>query len=312
MEELNAAVRERPNMRAVALSDDIFCPPRPWLDEFCARYKKEVGLPFVMYSYPRMVDERRVEMLCDAGLWATTMGIQSGSERVRRDCYERETSNEEIIEACTILHRHGVVLNLDFIGDNPYETEADRRETVDLLARLPKPFYFNYFSLTYFPGVDLTERALRDAFIRPDEVESVAQKGYHVWGISLESARTPEQLRWDVAYTLAGHGVPAALVHRLLDSPAFVRHIETFANLTRRLRAAARWKTRLVDRLAGRLTLPDEFVINTNRDPGSGGDYTVPNFDNSPFNRPIGAVRPAAARVELPMVGAGAAMSDDR
>ena len=55
--------------------------------------------------------------------------------------------------------------NLDFIGENPYESEADRRETVELLARLPKPFYFNYFSLTYFPGVDLTERALRDGFI---------------------------------------------------------------------------------------------------------------------------------------------------
>ena len=71
------------------------------------------------------------------------------------------------------------------------------------------------------------------------------------------------------------------------------------------------WGTRLVDRLAGRLTLPDEFVINTNRDPGSGGDYAVPNFDNSPFNRPVGAVRPATARVDLPMIGAGA-MSDER
>jgi hypothetical protein len=71
------------------------------------------------------------------------------------------------------------------------------------------------------------------------------------------------------------------------------------------VRAAARWKTRLVDRLAGRLTLPDEFVVNTNREPGSGGDYTVPNFDNSPFSRPVGAMRPAAARVDLPMAGAG-------
>ena len=113
------------------------------------------------------------------------MGIQSGSERIRRDCYERETSNEEIIEACEILARHGVSRNLDFIGDNPYETEADRRETLDLLCRLPKPFYFNYFSLTYFPGVDLTERALRDGFIGPDDVEDVAQKGYHLWGGSL-------------------------------------------------------------------------------------------------------------------------------
>lgn len=296
MEELNAAVRARPRLRAVALSDDIFCPPRPWLEEFCARYKKEIGLPFAMYSFPRMVDEQRVKMLRDAGLWATTMGIQSGSERIRRDCYERETSNAEIIDACRVLTRHGVVLNLDFIGDNPYENEDDRRQTIDLLTRLPKPFYFNYFSLTYFPGVELTARALRDGFIHRDDVEDVGQKGYHLWGISLETARTPEQLRWDIAYTLAVHGFPRALLLRLLDSPRFTEHIGTFAAFTRRLRLAARWKARLVDRLAGRLTLLDEFVANTDRDPGSGGDYIQPNFDNSPFSRPVGTILP------LPMV----------
>ena len=88
-----------------------------------------------------------------------------------------------------MLARHGVGRNLDFIGDNPYETDDDRQETLDLLCRLPKPFYFNYFSLTYFPGVDLTERALRDGHIVPDDVEDVAQKGYHLWGGSLMGQR---------------------------------------------------------------------------------------------------------------------------
>src|SRR4029077_7760989 len=107
-----------------------------------------------------------------------TLGVQSGSERIRRDCYERETTNEEIIQACRTLAKYGVERNLDFIGDNPYETDDDRFETVDLLSRLPKPFFFNYFSLTYFPGVDLTERALRDGFISPDVLMAVAQHGY--------------------------------------------------------------------------------------------------------------------------------------
>jgi hypothetical protein len=222
------------------------------------------------------------------------MGIQSGSERIRRDCYERETSNDEIIEACRILARHGVVLNLDFIGDNPYENDDDRRQTIDLLTRLPKPFYFNYFSLTYFPGVDLTERALRDGFVQRNDVEDVAQKGYHLWGISLEAARSPEQLRWDIAYTLAVHGFPRALLLRLIDSPLFTKNIDAFAKLARQLRVAARWKTRWVDRWVGRLTLLDEYVANTDRDPGSVGDFIQPNFDNSPFSRPVGVIRHSA------------------
>jgi radical SAM superfamily enzyme YgiQ (UPF0313 family) len=67
----------------------------------------------------------------------------SGSERIRRDCYERETTQEEIVEACNILARHRLIRNLDFIGDNPYESDEDREETLDLLCQLPKPFYFN-------------------------------------------------------------------------------------------------------------------------------------------------------------------------
>jgi radical SAM/Cys-rich protein len=78
------------------------------------------------------------------------------------------------------MARHGVTRNLDFIGDNPYENDADRLETVDLLASLPKPFYFNYFSLTYFPGVDLTGGAPE---LNPHYeylVERLDQSGTHI------------------------------------------------------------------------------------------------------------------------------------
>ena len=288
MAELHEAVRQRPRLKAIAFSDDIFAPPRPWLEEFCARYKKEIGLPFVVYSFPRMVDEKRVALMRDAGLCSSTMGIQSGSERIRRDCYERETSQQEIIDACTVLARHGVTRNLDFIGSNPYEDDSDRRETVDLLCRLPKPFYFNYFSLTYFPGVDLTARALRDGLIRPEDVEDVAQTGYHLWGGSLTDARSAEQLRWDIAYTLAAHGVPGWLIHRLLDSPLYDRHAQRFARLARGLHAIARWKSRTMGRLSGEPDIFQLLVDNTNRDRVAGEQLDIqPNIDNSPANRPL-------------------------
>lgn len=285
MAELTAAVRERPNLRAIAFSDDIFAPPRPWLEEFCQRYKREIGLPFTVYSYPGMVDEKRVAMMKDAGLWCSTMGIQSGSERIRRDCYERETPDEDILQACEVLKRYGVGRNLDFIGENPYETEADRRATIDLLCRLPKPFFFNYFSLTFFPGVDLTGRALRDGLITPEDIEDVAEKGYHLWGGSLMAARSPEQLRWDATYTMAVHGVPRAVIHWLLDHSFFMRHIDRFAQFARYLQELGRGKDRLVDRFKQRPNILQLLIDNTNRD--QVGDLTTqPNVDCSPLARP--------------------------
>jgi Radical SAM superfamily len=290
LKELSAAVARRPEIRTIAISDDIFAPPRPWLEEFCARYKKEIGLPFLIWTFPRMVDESKIRLMKDAGLWACTMGIQSGSDRIRRECYERETSDEEIIHAAQIMADHGITRNLDFIGDNPYETDADREETLDLLCTLPKPFYFNYFSLTYFPGVDLTERALRDGHIGPDEVEDVAQKGYHLWGGSLMSQRAPENLKWDIAYTMAAIGVPKAVILGTTRSRAFMPNVQRIAAAMRRLQEVSRWRMRMHDRRARRPNLLAMYAENTVRDFSPGSLSVVhPNFDSSPFSTLQGA-----------------------
>jgi radical SAM superfamily enzyme YgiQ (UPF0313 family) len=301
--ELRAAKEARPRLRTVAFSDDIFGPPRPWLEEFCVRYKKEIGLPFSIFTFPRMVDDKKIRMMREAGLWTAILGIQSGSERIRRDSYERETSNEEIIRACETLARHGVIRNLDFIGDNPYENDSDRRETVELLCQLPKPFYFNYFSLTYFPGVDLTERALRDGFIQPDEVEDVAEKGYHLWGISLVNTRPPEQLRWDIAYAMAVHGFPRSFIFRLIDSQRFMKDIYRWARLLRGVRLLSRRKLDWVDSMLSRPSPARQLDENINRDGYSGGEFLQPNIDNSPFSKPIGTTRQ-----ELPVIQSPAQM----
>jgi radical SAM superfamily enzyme YgiQ (UPF0313 family) len=254
--ELKNAVARRPRLENIAFSDDIFAPPRPWLEEFCARYKREVGVPFIIWTFPRMVDEDKVRMMRDAGLWLATMGIQSGSDRIRRDVYERETPDDEIVRACEILARNGVERNLDFIGDNPYENEDDKLATVDLLARLPKPFHFNYFSLAYFPGVDLTDRALRDGHIQPDEVEDVSQKGYLFWGGTLSPLRSLDDLRWDVAYMMAVYRFPRRVVHAFLRYSRLGRHVHLTAEIMRRIRAVAHWKAQVIYRLTGHIPFP--------------------------------------------------------
>lgn len=296
MAELHEALKARPNLQTVTFSDDIFAPPRPWLEEFCVRYKEEVGLPFSVYSYPGMVDEKRVRMMRDSGLWASVMGIQSGSARIRRECYERETSDEEILQSAEIFARHGVQRNYDFISDNPYETEEDKWATVNLLLRLQKPFFFNHFSLTFFPAVALTDRALSDGHIKVEDVEDVAEKGYRLYGGSLINGRSPEDLRWDVAYTMAVHGFPRWFVHRLLRSELLPRHIYRFVNMMRFVCKAARVKARVINRLRRTPDLLQQLWMNTNRKGATAELVVQPNYDSSPLSMPIDESRNAEAR----------------
>ena len=86
-------------------------------------------------------------------------------------------------------------------------------------------------------SVDLTERALRDGLIQPDDVEDVAEKGYHAWGGALEDTRSREELRWDIAYAMAVHGFPRWLIGRLMASSALDQNIHRIARFLRRVRS---------------------------------------------------------------------------
>lgn len=56
-------------------------------------------------------------------------------------------------------------MNYELICDNPYETEDDVRETLDLLLQFPIPFSTMIFSLTFYPNYPITNRAIEDGFI---------------------------------------------------------------------------------------------------------------------------------------------------
>lgn len=71
----------------------------------------------------------------------------------------------------------------------------------------------------------------------------------------MSPARAVEDLRWDVACTMAVYRFPRWLVHRLLDSRALsAPHVQRAADLMRRVRSAAQVKARFTQMVTGRGT----------------------------------------------------------
>jgi hypothetical protein len=52
--------------------------------------------------------------------------------------------------------------------DNPYETEKDEMESIDSMAKLPRPYTISLAHLTFFPGTLLTDRALKESTVDPE------------------------------------------------------------------------------------------------------------------------------------------------
>jgi len=176
MAELKEELRKNPKIDFIYFWDDVFTAYPKWVLDFAKAYKEEIGLPFFCYTHPEMITERIFNALADAGLERITMGIESGSYRVRSQIMNRWETDENIIEASRIQAGKGVMPTYDFIL-SAFETEEDKARGLELCLQLEKPFKSQMHTMTYYPGYPITVKALADGLIGEDDVVGhVAQR----------------------------------------------------------------------------------------------------------------------------------------
>lgn len=150
--------------------DNIFALSIDKIKEFCQAYKKTVELPMEFAGHPNNINEEKLGYFVDAGLMRIHMGIQSGSKKTQ-ELYKRHVPNEVIIKAANAINKFKKSLfpSYDIIIDNPYENNDDILDTIKLLLKIPRPLHVKSFSLTFFPGTELFEKALQDGTLAKGE-----------------------------------------------------------------------------------------------------------------------------------------------
>jgi anaerobic magnesium-protoporphyrin IX monomethyl ester cyclase len=214
-----------PNLRRVDFIDEVFAWDRKWTARFTARYKQEVTLPFQCSQHPNMVDRELLHMLKDAGLERVELGIQSGSERVRKQIYNRPVSDERIRTAARSFHELKVTPFLEFIINNPFEDEIEKAAGLELLLSLPRPYYLRLYSLIYFPNTGITTRALAANLISLNQVEGNCERAFHELFINLKHPWPSGEAFWISVYSLASKSmIPKWFVRHLSRSSVLRKH----------------------------------------------------------------------------------------
>jgi radical SAM superfamily enzyme YgiQ (UPF0313 family) len=164
--ELSQAKRVFRDLRSINFWDDSFVArPLSDFEEFRRLYRSEVNLPFFALIEPMAFNRDKIKLLRECGLSSLQVGIQTGSERINREIYNRQVSNTSVLAMAQNLHDLGIAVIYDIIFNNPYETRADLTETLSLLLSFPRPFLVQGFNLIFYPGTALTEKALKDGYI---------------------------------------------------------------------------------------------------------------------------------------------------
>ncbi|MFC2061706.1 B12-binding domain-containing radical SAM protein [Elusimicrobiota bacterium] len=223
--ELKTAVNEFKNLRTIRFWDDIFTLDKNWLKEFTREYKANFKLPFFCYPHPQIIDEETIDMLKDAGLRGVKVGIQNGSDFVRKDIFNRTESAEDIIRLGTLLKKYGISVIYDVITDTPFEDEDDMRKTLELLLKLPKPFKIYLHKLCFYKKSEITRRAIENKLITEDDIigkqKSIIQQG--ILPTTIKKYRNKDKVFWFSLYYLTGKKFVPNMIIEYLSRNKFIR-----------------------------------------------------------------------------------------
>jgi anaerobic magnesium-protoporphyrin IX monomethyl ester cyclase len=199
IEELKQA-KAQWKIKMVCFADDIFVTSKTWLDEFIGLYKREIAIPFFCFMYPNANSSELVLLLKNGGCRMISIGVESGSERVRKEIFLRLESNVDILRAADLVKKSGIKLCLDHIMGTPTETEEELKSGMALYNKA-KPDRMNTLWLTYYPGTKIIDIALEKGIL---DAQSVARinEGYSGFAHSGGSVRDEKTRELSLKYAL--------------------------------------------------------------------------------------------------------------
>jgi anaerobic magnesium-protoporphyrin IX monomethyl ester cyclase len=147
-------LQKKYNVKAIAFPDDTFTYNKRWLKEFCTEYAKSIKLPFSCNGRVENIDSELCKTLKDAGCNSIMFGVESGSEKIRREILSRPISDEKIISAFRNTKNSGIkTFSYNMVGI-PYETAEDVKKTIELNKKI-EPDEVQCTIFYPFPGTDL-------------------------------------------------------------------------------------------------------------------------------------------------------------
>lgn len=143
-----------------------------WTLELCSRladFNSCLPEPVVFGSNyrvnPQTIDEAVFSALGNAGFKHLNIGLESGSERVRREVLNRNYTNDDLLRVVSLAREHGLKIYLYNMIGLPGESREDHQDTIEL-NRICQPDG-HYTGIFYpYPGTALYNTCLERGLVK--------------------------------------------------------------------------------------------------------------------------------------------------
>lgn len=147
-------LRESGPINYVVFLDDTFTIKHRWVNEFCDQYSVDFHIPFSINARAETVTKKLLFKLAEAGCMHIIYGVESGSDRLRKNVLKRNVSNQHLIDVFRWTQEAGMLATANYMLGIPGETKSDIEQTLQLHEDL-RPDDFGYFVFYPYPGTEL-------------------------------------------------------------------------------------------------------------------------------------------------------------
>jgi radical SAM superfamily enzyme YgiQ (UPF0313 family) len=165
-------IKQHYRIKSICFVDDVFTISKPWLEDFIEKYRLCIDLPFYCNIHPLAFSRDIARLLKEGGCRLIFLGVQSGSERIRREIFSRRETNESIIRAVNYLREMKIKISVDHIFGAPSEGEVDLCKSLDLYRNI-KPDILLTFWLTYYPRTSIIAIARKSGILSDNEIKNI-------------------------------------------------------------------------------------------------------------------------------------------
>jgi radical SAM superfamily enzyme YgiQ (UPF0313 family) len=143
----------------------------------------------------KIMDNREfIEKLKSANITSINIGLESGSEKVRKYVLNRPPyTNEEITSFCNLVREYGIFINMYVIVGIPGESRENFQETIECVRKC-KPNFVQIGVYYPYPGTVLYNIARSSGLFNDDILETSAERGYPMFDLPNFSKR---EIRWE-------------------------------------------------------------------------------------------------------------------
>jgi len=159
----------------IDIKNNVLSNSLDWQFEFLRRYKQEVGVPFRIMGYPKLMTAEISRALVDAGCKHVQMGVQSLNQKIRSGVLNRHETDEDIYMAVDGMEAAGLDYSTDIMVGIPGESDEDIEMAIRWLADKKHLRRASIFWLEYAANTQITRYAHENNYINEDDMRAVEE-----------------------------------------------------------------------------------------------------------------------------------------